>query len=266
MAYLRAVIRVAYGVPVLIATSLVVVLLAWLPISVRGIRLSGWAFSLGVRLVMPALGLQFICTNCQTITSHRGFIFSNHVSFFDTLVMSYLLPVRFVSKAEVKKWPFIGWIAAATGTMFVQRDDKSQRASVREAVASNIRARRYPPMVVFPEGTRNPLDTLLPFRYGVFEIAVETQVPYLLCAIHYEETESMTWHSRHESLATTIKRIILKDTSRVWLIPLETIQPRPGDDPVTLAFEAREIVGAALTKIRAANGPTDAHLSGQVDW
>ena len=44
----------------------------------------------------------------------------------------------------------------------------------------SIRAKQYPPIVVFPEGTRNPLDTLLPFRYGVFEIASEIEMPYLL--------------------------------------------------------------------------------------
>ena len=70
-------------------------------------------------------GLRFNVPDPQTIVQHRGFVFSNHVSFFDTLVMAYLLPMRFISKAEVKKWPFIGWIAAATGTQFVDREDKT---------------------------------------------------------------------------------------------------------------------------------------------
>lgn len=255
MATLRAVLRVLYGVPVLVGTTLGVLLLAWMPIEIRGIRLSAWIFSLGVRMVMPALGLRFRCHDCQRIVQHRGFLFSNHVSFFDTLVMSYLLPTRFVAKAEVKKWPFIGWIAAATGTMFVNRNNKARRADVRQAVAQSVQDKPYPPVVVFPEGTRNPDDILLPFRYGVFEIAAATGTPYLLCAIHYEDTESMTWQSRNESLATTIKRIVLKDTTRVWLIPLSVVQPQPDDDPQTLAAEAREIVGSALVRIRAANGP-----------
>lgn len=255
MAYLRALMRLLYGLPTLVLTTLGIVLLSWIPVEVRGVRMASWIFSLGVRVVMLALGLRFVCDDPQTIVEHRGLILSNHVSFFDTLVMSYLVPMRYVSKAEVKKWPFIGQIAAATGTMFVDRSDKSKRADVRKQVIDGLRRSQYPPIVVFPEGTRNPEDVLLPFRYGIFEIAVETQTPYLLCAIHYEETESMTWHSRNESLTTTIKRIVLKDPSRVWLIPLEVVEPRPDDTPSTLAYEAREIVGAALTKIRAANGP-----------
>lgn len=251
MAYLRALVRVLYGVPALVLTAVGVVLLSWIPIRVRGVRMASWLFSLGVRVVMPALGLRFVCDNPQAVIQHRGLILSNHVSFFDTLVMSYLLPMRYVSKAEVRKWPFIGQIAAATGTMFVERNDKSKRADVRQQVIAGLRNSQYPPIVIFPEGKRNPEDTLLPFRYGVFEIAVETGAPYLLCAIHYEDTESMTWQSHKESLTTSIKRIVLRDPSRVWLTPLTVVQPQPGDDPQQLAAEAREIVGKALRKMRS---------------
>ena len=140
----------------------------------------------------------------------------------------------------------------------MDRSDKSDRNSVRRQVADAVLASQYPPIVIFPEGTRNPLDTLLPFRYGVFEIATDTEMPYLLCAIHYEETDSMTWHSRNEGVLTTVKRIVLRDTSRVWLVPLEIIEPHHGADPTELASQAREIIGAALTKIRATNDPASA--------
>jgi 1-acyl-sn-glycerol-3-phosphate acyltransferase len=257
MSILRGAFRIVASATIIITTTLCVVLLAWLPVEIRGVRLSAWCFSWGVRLLMPALGLRFQCPDKQAILQHRGFIFSNHVSFFDTIVMAYLLPARFISKAEVKKWPFIGWIAAATGTQFVDREDKEHRSAVRQTVADSIRARQYPPIVVFPEGTRNPLDTLLPFRYGVFEIASEIEMPYLLCAIHYEQTEAMTWHSRKESLMTTVTRIVLRPTSRVWLIPLKVVTPHRDDNPQDLAYEARETVGAALTRIRSGDAAPD---------
>lgn len=252
MAYLRALWRVVYGVPALVLTAVGVVLLSWIPIRLRGIRLASWFFAWGVRIVMPALGLHFVCNDRQAFIQHRGLILSNHVSFFDTLVMSHILPMRYVSKAEVRKWPFVGQIAAATGTMFVDRSDKSKRADVRQQVIDGLQRSKYPPIVIFPEGKRNPEDTLLPFRYGVFEIAVETSTPYLLCAIHYEDTESMTWQSHKESVTTSIKRIVLRDPSRVWLVPLKVVHPQPGDDPQRLAAEAREIVGEALRQMRSA--------------
>jgi 1-acyl-sn-glycerol-3-phosphate acyltransferase len=251
MAYLRALWRSLYGIPTLVLATLAIVLLSWLPVKLRGVRLASWFFAWGVRIVMPALGLRFICDDRQAIAQHRGLLLSNHVSFFDVLVMSYVVPMRYVSKAEVKRWPFVGQIATATGTMFVERGDKSQRADVRQQVVDGLRSSQYPPIVIFPEGKRNPEDTLLPFRYGVFEIAVETGAPYLLCAIHYEDTESMTWQSHKESLTTSITRIVLRDPSRVWLLPLKVVHPQPGDDPQALAAEAREIVGEALREMRS---------------
>ncbi|MEI2691800.1 MAG: 1-acyl-sn-glycerol-3-phosphate acyltransferase [Anaerolineae bacterium] len=86
-----------------------------------------------MRIVMPALGLRFICDDRQAIVQHRGLILSNHVSFFDTLVMSYILPMRYVSKAEVKKWPFIGQIAA--GHRHHVRRSPGQKQAGRRAPA-----------------------------------------------------------------------------------------------------------------------------------
>jgi hypothetical protein len=62
----------------------------------------------------------------------------------------------------------------------------------------------------------------------------------------------MTWQSHKESLTTSIQRIVLRDPSRVWLLPLKVVQPQPGDDPQQLAAEAREIVGEALREMRSA--------------
>ncbi|MEA3334377.1 MAG: lysophospholipid acyltransferase family protein [Chloroflexota bacterium] len=250
MKTLRGLLRMAAAATMVMGIALGTTLLAWVPIEIRGIPVSAWCFSLGVRPLMRALGIRFVCDDPQRVIEHHGFIFPNHISFFDTLVMSYLLPTRFLSKAEVRKYPLIGRIATATGTIFLDRSDKSQRANVRRTIAAKIRDKQYPPLVIFPEGTRNPEDTLLPFRYGVFEIAIDSGAPYLLCAIHYEDTEAMTWHSRDESLMTTIRRIVEQDTSRVWLIPLAEIQPKPDDDPIQLAAEAREVVGNALNRIR----------------
>ena len=59
-------------------------------------------------------------------------------------------------------------------------------------------------------------------------------------------------NGQQASLTTSIKRIVLRDPSRVWLVPLKVVQPQSGDDPQQLAAEAREIVGEALRKMRNA--------------
>jgi 1-acyl-sn-glycerol-3-phosphate acyltransferase len=231
---------------VVVGATAVILLLSLVPAKRHGVRLSAWCFSWGVQLLMPALGLHFRCDEPDKILQHQGFVFVNHLSFFDTLVMAYLLPMRFLAKAEVRHWPFIGWIASATGTLYVDRNNRTARKEARHVVADALRANPYPPIVVFPEGTTNPYETLLPFRHGVFEIAVSAGIPYLLCAIVYERPDVVTWQSREEGLLTTVKRLVMHDGSRVRLIPLDVIESSPEDDAQQLAAQAREIVGAAL--------------------
>src|SRR5688500_5595345 len=48
----------------------------------------------------------------------------NHVSWVDIFAVDAVLPVRFVAKREVRSWPFVGWLSARCGTLFI---DRSQR-------------------------------------------------------------------------------------------------------------------------------------------
>ena len=41
----------------------------------------------------------------------RGMIVSNHLSNLDILVFSSVARCVFISKSEVKSWPFVGWQA-----------------------------------------------------------------------------------------------------------------------------------------------------------
>ena len=46
---------------------------------------------------------------------------ANHVSYVDILVLGAVLPGYFVSKAEVAKWPIIGWLGRFNGTVYINR-------------------------------------------------------------------------------------------------------------------------------------------------
>lgn len=58
---------------------------------------------------------------------------SNHVNWFDIfyLTMGYA-PLSFVTKAEVKKWPFVGILARARQCVFVDRNCEEARKKTRE--------------------------------------------------------------------------------------------------------------------------------------
>ena len=56
-----------------------------------------------------------------------GAIVANHSSWLDIFVLNSRKTVYFVSKAEVAGWPGIGWLARATGTVFIKRDRREAK-------------------------------------------------------------------------------------------------------------------------------------------
>ena len=48
---------------------------------------------------------------------------SNHVTYLDIIILNKLLPVNFIAKDEISKWPVIGSLASKTGTLFIKRGD-----------------------------------------------------------------------------------------------------------------------------------------------
>jgi len=111
-----------------------------------------------------------------------GLIVSNHLSYIDIAALGAACPCSFVSKAEVRKWPFIGWAAGLAGTVFVRRAHRSEVAGqvedIKRAIARGV------PIVLFPEGTSTDGSQVLPFRSALLQAALETGcdvTPAALC-------------------------------------------------------------------------------------
>ncbi len=95
----------------------------------------------------------------------RGAIVANHASWLDIFVLNACDRVYFVSKAEVAGWPGIGWLARATGTVFIARDPaeaKAQQALFEERLRAGHR------LLFFPEGTSTDSLRVLPFKSTLF--------------------------------------------------------------------------------------------------
>jgi lyso-ornithine lipid O-acyltransferase len=87
---------------------------------------------------------------------------SNHVSWVDIVVIGSIVPVAFVAKSEVRKWPLVGITAAMQRTVFV---DRKRRHQAVEAVAEIVsRLASGTSIVLFAEGTSSDGNRVLPFR------------------------------------------------------------------------------------------------------
>ncbi|MBJ3762861.1 1-acyl-sn-glycerol-3-phosphate acyltransferase [Maribius pontilimi] len=94
-----------------------------------------------------------------------GAMVANHSSWLDIFALNACAPVYFVSKDEVADWPGIGWLARATGTIFIRRNPRDSRAQ-RYVLAQRLRAGHR--LLFFPEGTSTDGRRVLPFKTTLF--------------------------------------------------------------------------------------------------
>jgi len=114
----------------------------------------------------------------------RGMIVSNHLSYLDILVFSSVAGCAFISKREIKSWPFVGWIASMTGTIFIDRSRRSQTHSLQPQMQKHLAS--GVPILLFPEATSTDGREILPFRSSFFEPAVAVSAPITAAHLSYE--------------------------------------------------------------------------------
>ncbi len=118
----------------------------------------------------------FVCKNALRILGiklHRtgaplqrqGALVANHSSWLDIFVLNSIDPLYFVSKAEVANWPGIGWLARATGTVFIRRDRREAKAQT-ELFQDRLSDGHN--LLFFPEGTSTDGLQVLPFKTTLF--------------------------------------------------------------------------------------------------
>ncbi len=112
------------------------------------------------------------------------FLVSNHLSYVDIMIYYNTLNTTFVSKAEVKKWPVIGFMAKTLEVIFIDRKRKSDVARVNQSVADQITD--YKGVVLFPEGTTSSGESLLPFKPSILEHPAKSKMPVHYAYITYE--------------------------------------------------------------------------------
>jgi 1-acyl-sn-glycerol-3-phosphate acyltransferase len=113
-------------------------------------------------------------------------VVSNHVSWLDILAVHAVCPqARFVSKADVRAWPLLGWLIGAAGTLFIERESKRDALRVVHQMAAALQ--RGDTVAVFPEGTTGTGHALLPFHANLLQAALPHAIPVQPLALRFSE-------------------------------------------------------------------------------
>jgi lyso-ornithine lipid O-acyltransferase len=136
---------------------------------------------LGRRKTLPNRYSRFLCKlfglNIIVIgkpMQDRGVLMvANHTSYLDIIVLGGMARVSFVAKSEVSTWPFFGLMARLYETVFVERSRRSQAGVARDQLRERLQVGDA--LVLFPEGTSNDGNRVLPFKSALMG-AVEAEI------------------------------------------------------------------------------------------
>ncbi|XP_058036909.1 1-acyl-sn-glycerol-3-phosphate acyltransferase alpha-like isoform X1 [Ahaetulla prasina] len=105
-------------------------------------------------------------------------IVCNHQTNFDLLAMVEILPERCVpiTKKELLYWGPVGFSGWLCNLVFIDRKKQHQARDTLGHLAERMQHEKLR-IWVYPEGTRNREDTMLPFKRGAFHLAIKAQVP-----------------------------------------------------------------------------------------
>lgn len=135
----------------------------------RGRRIQVWA-----RGMLERLGIALDIVGAPV---RRGpmLLVSNHTSWLDILALHAVCHCRFVSKADVARWPVLGSLASGTGTLYVKRESRRDAMRVVHQMAEALRDGDI--LAVFPEGTTGDGRAVLPFHSSLIEAAIVADAP-----------------------------------------------------------------------------------------
>jgi 1-acyl-sn-glycerol-3-phosphate acyltransferase len=146
----------------------------------REMRVQAWSLEmlarLGIRLQLRG----------QPPRTGPVLLVANHISWLDILVMHAARHCRFVSKADVRRWPLIGTLATGAGTLYIERESRRDAMRVVHRMAESLK--RGEVIAVFPEGTTSDGVSLLPFHGNLLQAAISVDAPVQPVALSFVES------------------------------------------------------------------------------
>jgi 1-acyl-sn-glycerol-3-phosphate acyltransferase len=203
----------------------------------------------------------------QTDSSYRlghGLIVTNHISWLDVFVLNVVVPMRFVAKLEVKRWPVIGWLCTRAQTIFIERGSARSAARINVQLVELLQGGEC--LAVFPEGTTTDGAAVAHFHSSLLQPAIDAGAQVHPMAIRYQDKfgahSTVPAYIDDVSFASSLWNIFITDELHVRLVATPVLAAS-GADRRSLTRMAEENISATLSAMHH-SGKYRAQLSGDV--
>lgn len=147
-------------------------------------RAARWVSRWWSRGMLSITGAQYKVEGLEHIDGRGPYIImSNHRSHVDTPLLIEGLPFLFgfIVKKELMKIPMFAAGMRGIGCVAVSRSGAKKDYSVLDDVAGQVAGGKN--ILIFPEGSRSPTESFLPFKKGGAVLAIKAGVPVLPVAV-----------------------------------------------------------------------------------
>lgn len=222
-----------------------------------------WAMKLWSRQALGLLNVRLTVTGALPAGDAPTLLVSNHVSWLDICVLDSVVPVRFVAKSDVRRWPLIGFLAARAGTIFIERRNPLDTMRTNGAIADALACGAH--VAIFPEGTSTDGTEIKPFHSSLFQPGLGLVGHVIAVAVRYLNSDGSVnvnaSYAGDRSLWDSFRLMVSQRSLHAELIFADVI-PISGKTRAEIARAAEQAIAGALqlprpsrnTDVDGANG------------
>jgi len=193
--YLLRIIKIVFFWVDFILLTAFLLLLAYIPFKHRD-QIYPKLFRIWCKAFVRALDVDLKLHQKNLVPIPKQYILiANHPSAFEDIGVPALFDVHSLAKHEVGHWPIFGPISRAAGTLYVNRESKESRADAGRQIEADLAKGKN--IALYPEGGCKGKRIFDTFRYGAFDISLNTGIPILPLFLHYEAQDDFAWTDPH---------------------------------------------------------------------
>ncbi len=144
------------------------------------------------------LGVKVRRLNSAPVLDQSVIYIANHQDTLDVFLYPSILPpnTSVLGKSGLRWIPLFGLAYWLAGNIFINRTNKQLAWQTMAEVANDIEKKRCS-IIIFPEGTRNRGQGLLPFKRGAFVLAIQSGLPIvpICCSSTHRHIDVRRWHA-----------------------------------------------------------------------
>ena len=171
-----------------------------------------------------------------------GLIVANHQSYLDILVLASTFKIRFAPKAEMRRWPLIGFMTQCNQPVWIDRSTPSKAKVSAEAMSRTMESGQA--MMGFPEGTTSDgKEGLLPFKSTSFQAVIDSKSAVLPVIISYDDfcRSDVQWFG-HRSFLPHVWQVLGMKKIEAAIHILEPVLPQMDEERKALAARVYDIM------------------------